>query len=375
MSKPSQEEGAQPGEHRAPANDRGARDPDSPSAETDADGARDAGSGPAGEAQAEAPTPDASAGAAKTGAAVSEASTPEAEAPAPHCEIPAFDPAQRTFTKTPLFVANQGLRYHRQTMIRAIEKQTGRVLLCFIGGAEAQIHRDDTGPFVDLLHNVHQGYRVDLMLHTVGGDIDMAEKLIRMVQARVGQDGDIRVIVPEFAKSAGTLMALGANSILMSSDVSELGPIDPQFYLKDGLGNDICHSVLRYLASFETHAAALRADRNDPVAALMLDKFDPIVVHKFMGIRDRARVLAENLLIPRGTLYSSITSELMNIDRWKSHNQMISAHDAKSIGLDVDIVSGEDALWQELWLLMSFLRLAVERRQKIFESNYVSLVV
>lgn len=54
---------------------------------------------------------------------------------------------------------------------------------------------------------------------------------------------------------------------------------------------------------------------------------------------------------------------------------MISAQDAKSIGLDVEIVSGEDPLWQEMWLLMSFLRLAVERGQKIFESNYVSLVV
>ncbi|MGH6950799.1 MAG: SDH family Clp fold serine proteinase [Vitreimonas sp.] len=371
MNKPSEQEGASAGQQRAPANDRGARETDTDSGQRSADAAPAEGSDPA--PKLEAPTHAPSGGEVFT--PPGEAPALKIEEPAPFCEVPVVSPAQQAPTKTPLFVANQGLRYHRQTMIRAIEKQTGRVLLCFIGGAEAQIHRDDTGPFVDLLHNVHAGYRVDLMIHTVGGDIDMAEKLIRMVQARVGEDGDIRVIVPEFAKSAGTLMALGANSILMSSDVSELGAIDPQFHLKDGLGNEICHSVLRYLASFEEHAVALRASPTDPVAALMLDKFDPIVVHKFKGIRDRARVLAENLLIPRGKLYSSISAELMNIDRWKSHNQMISAQDAKSIGLDVEIVSGEDSLWQEMWLLMSFLRLAVERRQKIFESNYVSLVV
>jgi ClpP class serine protease len=42
-----------------------------------------------------------------------------------------------------------------------------------------------------------------------------------------GTDQKLRVIVPNIAKSAATLFALGADEILMGY-LSELGPIDPQ---------------------------------------------------------------------------------------------------------------------------------------------------
>lgn len=298
-------------------------------------------------------------------------------APEPSNEKLQADPSSqlaRTFSKTPLFTASNAARYQRQAIIKDLEVRTGRTLLCFVGGNEAPIHRDDTVAFMDLVHNVGAGERIDLMLHTVGGDIDVAEKLITLARARVGDTGDIRVIVPDFAKSAGTLLALGANTILMS-DTSELGAIDPQFYLKDANGNDICHSVLRYLAAFRDHAEALRKNPNDPVAQLMIDKFDPSLVQKFNGIQDRARDLAENLLKRRGKQFSKITSELMNIDIWKSHNQMIGAQDAKTLGLDIEIIASEDPIWQSIWQLHCLLRLAITPRQKIYESSYVSLPI
>ena len=55
----------------------------------------------------------------------------------------------------------------------------------------------------------------------------------------------LRMIVPDLAKSAATLMVLGADSILMS-DTSELGPIDPQVVLADGNGKHIRHSIQSY---------------------------------------------------------------------------------------------------------------------------------
>ena len=58
--------------------------------------------------------------------------------------------------------------------------------------------------------------------------------------------GRVRVIVPDYAKSAGTLMALGADRIIMS-ETSELGPIDPQVILADRNGNRMPHSVKNYL--------------------------------------------------------------------------------------------------------------------------------
>ena len=124
--------------------------------------------------------------------------------------------------KTPMFQAIHAARYQRQALIRRIEEKFGKRLVCYVSGIATLINRDDTVFFIDLLHNVKRDSDLDLMLHTGGGDIDAAEKLISIVRTRVGT-GRLRVIVPDFAKSAGTLMTLGADQIVMS-DTSELGP-------------------------------------------------------------------------------------------------------------------------------------------------------
>ncbi len=281
---------------------------------------------------------------------------------------------KRRFSKTPLFTASNAGRYQRQELIGALEAKTGRTILCFVGGTDAPIGRDDTVGFIDLLHNLRRGDHVDLMLHTIGGDIDEAEKLIRLLRARVGDIGDIRVVIPDYAKSAGTIIALGANSILMS-DSSELGAIDPQFHLKDAAGNEICHSVLRYLAAYRDREEEFRANPSDPITRLKIEQFDANLVHKFLGIRDRARDLAENLLKRRGLPFSAIAAFFMNIDVWKSHNQMIGAEDISEIGLNVEVVPPEDEVWQAYWNLYCLLRITVAANQKVFESYYVSLVI
>ena len=281
----------------------------------------------------------------------------------------------RPMSKTPLFTASNGARYQRQDLIKSLEQLLGgRKILCYICGRNTEIDRDDTAGFVDLLHNICAGDKIDLVLHTGGGDIDAAEKLIKLIQARVGADGHIRAIVPDYAKSAGTIMALGAHAILMS-DSSELGAIDPQFWLKDGKGNDICYSALQYLAAYKQHEEALKRDRDDPVAQLMFDKFDPVLVRKFEGIRDRARSLAEDLLKRRSLPYTTIVSNLMDIARWRSHNQMISAADAFEIGLPIENIATDSDVWRKYWELTCLQRLAIEDSQKIFESAYVSLII
>jgi hypothetical protein len=276
-------------------------------------------------------------------------------------------------SKTPMFEASNAQRYLRQGLIREVEDLISpRRLLCYVGGKRAEIGRDDVAGFVDLLHNIPQGTSIDLLLHTVGGDIDAAEKLIQLVLARIGTEGQLKVIIPDFAKSAGTLMALGADTLMMS-DSSELGTIDPQFWLKDSNGNDICHSILNYLAAYDEHVLALKKDPEDPVANIMVRKFDPIIVKKFQSMRQRARNLAEGLLKRKGRPFSQIAHDLMNIDRWNSHGQMINWEDAQAINLSVEYHPPSDELWQKIWLLHNHQRLSINDDQKLFESAYVSL--
>jgi hypothetical protein len=313
----------------------------------------------------------------------SDISPKEREHGEPEPEVPEIDgPVVETApapTKTPFYQAIHALRYQRQAIIRRIQDNTGRKLLCYVAGDAAPLDRDDPVGFVDLLHNVQTDHDVDLLLHTVGGDIDVAEKLITMLRTKVGA-GRLRVVVPDFAKSAGTLIAIGADAIVMS-DMSELGPIDPQIVLTDGNGNRIRHSVQSYLDAYRTHTAALKKDPNDVGAAIMLGKLDPATVKLFESVMTRARSLAETLL-QQGMFkelgnWSQAATALIDTHRWQSHGQMISWQDAMDpkIGLTIEYLDPKNELWAEYWQIYCLQRLAVGDQQKLLESDYASLLI
>jgi hypothetical protein len=185
--------------------------------------------------------------------------------------------------------------------------------------------------------------------------------------------------VPDFAKSAGTLMTLGADAIVMS-DTSELGPIDPQVTLNDGHGNLIRHSVQSYLDAYESHAEALKKNPNDTVAQIMLRKLEPATIKLFEAVRDRSRKFAEDQLklgmFRSGTgNFTKIASDLIDTKRWLTHGQMIGWNDAIKIGLSVDYLSPSSEEWQCYWYLYCLQRLAIQDGQKLFESDVASLLV
>lgn len=65
---------------------------------------------------------------------------------------------------------------------------------------------------------------LDVVLQTPGGDIDAAFAIAKILRKRAKR---LNMIIPLFAKSAGTLMCLVGDEILMN-DLSELGPLDSQ---------------------------------------------------------------------------------------------------------------------------------------------------
>lgn len=276
-------------------------------------------------------------------------------------------------SKTPMYEAIHAARYHRQALIKSIESQLNRRLICYVSGRSATIDRDDVAGFMEVLHNIPPNTNIDLLLHSGGGDVDAAEKLMALVQGAIGT-GELRVIVPDFAKSAGTLMILGADAFIMS-DSSELGTIDPQIWTDDGRGNIICHSVLSYLDAFKAHSEALRENPDDPVARLMLSKLDPTTLRHYEAIRDRARTYAESQLRRKGRNFSQIASALLDITRWPSHGQMIKWQDVRDLGLPVEYLPPRSERWQSYWRLYCLLRLGVKDRQNIFESACASLIM
>ena len=277
-------------------------------------------------------------------------------------------------TKTPLFAANNAYRYQRQTLIRQIQDRTKRSLICYVSGSNCMIDASDTAPFVDLLHNVVPNSNLDLLLHTNGGTVDAAEKIMLMIRSHVDM-AFLRIIVPDCAKSAGTLMVLGADSVVMS-DMSELGPIDPQLPLVDRR-----QSVQNYLDAYRKHAKTLETNPRNAAARIMLEKLDPVTLILCEAATDQARKAAESLLkrgmFRKGGNWSRTASELLDTARWRSHGRPILWEDARDphIGLVVEHLAYHSDEWQDYWRLYCLQRLAVENHQKLFESDFASLVM
>lgn len=93
------------------------------------------------------------------------------------------------------------------------------------------INDEDIQGFMEVSFGV-KGPSLDLILHSPGGVLTAAEGIVRYLRSRFS---DIRVIVPQLAMSAATMIACSANKVVMGKH-SFLGPTDPQLILETKLG-------------------------------------------------------------------------------------------------------------------------------------------
>src|SRR5882762_10076051 len=122
------------------------------------------------------------------------------------------------------------LAAERKNQLKRISALRGRDVLVFaadINKSIPQISIDysDLLPFTDQLSNL-TGKQLDLILETPGGSGEVAEDLVKAMRGRYQ---DLAVVVPGYAKSAGTIMAMAGDEILMGPH-SGLGPIDAQIF-------------------------------------------------------------------------------------------------------------------------------------------------
>jgi len=116
----------------------------------------------------------------------------------------------------------------RKMQLRRISEIRQRDVLVFAADlnknqAPIAIGYPDLLPITDQLQNL-KGNALDFMLETPGGSGEVAEDIVRLLR---DQYSSLAVIIPGWAKSAGTLIAMAANEILMDGG-SALGPIDAQ---------------------------------------------------------------------------------------------------------------------------------------------------
>lgn len=280
--------------------------------------------------------------------------------------------------QTPLFRALQADRYQRQEQIRAIEAHTGRRLICYVSGPAALVSRDDIPPLYDLLQNIHEGDHLDLLLHTMGGDVDAAERIVLLLYKTIGKDAQLRVVVPDSAKSAGTLIAVAGDTIVMGPP-SELGPIDPQVIVSTSNGEQLSRPAQSYLDGL-THIIEQTKDIELPSAYVpLLGKFDPALIDVCRKALNRSqkfaeRFLAERMLRDEPAKVTLVAGRLNDNKQWLSHGAVINCDEAADLGLSVTYLPTSDPLWQSYWRLYCHIKVDLQNPyDKLFESNYASL--
>lgn len=126
------------------------------------------------------------------------------------------------------------LRAHLVGSLKEISQQRGNRNVILYGSAflqrpqlpadAIQITHVDLNGLMSCIHGMNWPSGLALVLHTPGGVTNAAETIVSYLRSKFD---DIEVIIPAYAMSAGTMISLGANRIIMGRQ-SQMGPIDPQ---------------------------------------------------------------------------------------------------------------------------------------------------
>ena len=224
----------------------------------------------------------------------------------------------------------------------------------------ASIDSDDIPAFGDILMSVGEVDELNLIINSPGGDGTVAEKIIELCRAYCTK---FNVIVPNRAKSAATIIALGADQIVMGY-CSELGPIDAQVMIMvGGIPHYIsAQSFIDARDSLEERYRKAVKDKEDakPVLQQIASLDAPFIDHcdKLMEFsREVARKYLGKYMFsgikPASKQKQSIDKvleRLSSVNIFKVHGRMIDGNAAKTdLGLSVRLLGKDDAMWKALW--------------------------
>lgn len=268
---------------------------------------------------------------------------------------------------TPLFEALRQSSNHRQEQIQDYQEAFGCRLVVLLG----EIGPYSVAFFEETLFGADPAQDLHVMLDTPGGDGETAVRLVRQAQARCRE---LTVIVPDQAKSAGTLFVLGAHHIL-TAHTSDLGPVDPQLPMPDGtlvaaktIIAAVEHAeeqVQESAHTFELHAFLL-----GDVSALQvqeardaLGRSNSLVREALASCPGRDRVAVDDMA-------KRVSPRL--IDEPESHGATISAHDAEQLGMPVIHADPAGDQWKRIWRLWAEYVAISETR--VYESENASYI-
>ncbi len=231
------------------------------------------------------------------------------------------------------------------------------------------ISQDDYFIIHDLLKNTRDVTKVDIYLETPGGSGEATEEIVEFLRSHFSH---VSFIVSGEAKSAGTIMVLSGDEILMT-ETGSLGPIDAQ--MKIGRSIMSAYDYIEWVTEKQQEASDKGA--LNPFDAVMVAQISPgelkLVFHNLKFAEDlvvkwlkKYKFKNWNRTKTRGIEVTDkmkeerakeIVRELINHAKWRSHGRSIKINDLEDLKLEITKIDENPNLKDLVYRIQTICRL------------------
>lgn len=233
----------------------------------------------------------------------------------------------------------------RFRLFRALEEKRGSRVIALIHRQESvsilglpiarYIDIQDSEQVLRAIKLTDPNVPIDLILHTPGGLVLASEQIANALSRRTAR---VTVIVPHYAMSGGTLIAIAADEVLMDEN-AVLGPVDPQ------IGQYPAVSILSVINQKPPNEV-------DDQTLILAD----ISRKAIRQVQETVRRLACCHYAPE---LADKLAEVLASGHW-THDYPISVEEARELGLNVST-----ELPHEIYQLMGLYPQAQQRRPSV----------
>jgi ATP-dependent protease ClpP protease subunit len=289
----------------------------------------------------------------------------------------------------------QQVRQQRVELMQEIQQLRGRPLVTYATNIEISapgvptfIHPQDIVPLTEVLDSV-EGDALDFLLETPGGLAEVTVDIVNLLRPRFKH---VSFIVPHFAMSAGTMLVMSGDEILMDHR-SSLGAIDPQFMGPDGRPQP-AQAILTGIDTIKKEVDANNGNLH-PVYVPILRNVDPGRLQSALNASELSRVLVTDWLakykfrewsthsstgLPvepadRQARAREIAENLCHHQNWLSHSRPIKIPELEQLRLKITDYGRIPELQQRIWALWVNLHFFMTSSNvyKVYESDSVEL--
>ncbi len=234
------------------------------------------------------------------------------------------------------------------------------------------VSTEDMNGFMSCIYQMDWSKGLTLILHTPGGDPNAANAIVDYLRQKFDR---FDVIVPVISMSAGTMMALAADKIVMGRQ-SQLGPIDPQWMMG---GRSM--SARAIVEQFDrARSEILENNVAAHVWAPVLSQVGPSLLQESQNALDYSEQMVARWLtqwMKSGdadpvSAGGAIARHFNDASTHKSHGRRINREEAAGVGVVIEELEENDALQEAVLTAYHLMTIIFEQSltAKLIASNH-----